>query len=756
MAKSWRNNFNKLGKLGRGGNAQVYQVEEKNTLNKFALKELYNKSSEKKVRFNIEVEIARKYASSIPGIIPIIDSCKEEYWYTMPIAINIQEHIHGHTIEDIVKGVIQLSETLIKLHENEISHRDIKPSNIYFYENRYSFGDFGLVDFPDNSNGFTRSDRALGAMFTIAPEMKRDPKNSDGKKADVFSLAKTLWMLLSEKDRGFDGEYNFLDSSHGLQYIEEYQETHLVGIHELLKDATNNTPELRPTIKEFNKKLNHWLEIFYDEYKSQASEWDFLNKKIFGSIPPESSVWRAPNEIEDILNIIGATPAYNHMLFSDGGGLDFSYAELANEEECINVYDTFGNCYIVKPSGLYYEGFNEKSRWNYFLLTLSNLEPVFEVDESTDYEFLLEDKPANYVSAMYSQYGVYDYDTGEPLPEGYRIVYRYIKGKILIVMKNGPYNRISGTYDGRHGLTSNLGFRRYIERLIKWYSYIYTSIEQDGQLTTYSKPEIERRILNLDKFNENPFEFDKKSSYNLDEIRQKEIEKEKSREYIKNNYNNFCFKSILKSGRIFSSKAKFYFEFKAPDDSFSFDFLDKPIMCVTDSGYIKKVKSPLDANCYGVSDRNEAITLRRKFQERINELLQKKGFLPLGKDENCISIKLVKYGKPTYLFTKDDIKNQMQKADDRIDTQLVINEEGYARVIEAKGSGYLFPVSQELWNAGNVYVGKYSNLNSLNDDYIRSLQGWLSYLKNGRSQYMDYMQHDNNVKRLLDEIKKYY
>lgn len=30
-------------------------------------------------------------------------------------------------------------------------------------------------------------------------------------KADVFSLAKTLWMFLSDDEKGFDGAYDYLD-----------------------------------------------------------------------------------------------------------------------------------------------------------------------------------------------------------------------------------------------------------------------------------------------------------------------------------------------------------------------------------------------------------------------------------------------------------------------------------------------------------------------------------------------------------------
>ena len=101
-------------------------------------------------------------------------------------------------------------------------------------------GDFGLVDFPENENDFTRSDRGLGAIFTIAPEMKRNPKESDGKKADVFSLAKTMWMFFSEDEKGFDGVYNYLDPSHSLRSFEKYKNEHIVEIEELFKDATDS------------------------------------------------------------------------------------------------------------------------------------------------------------------------------------------------------------------------------------------------------------------------------------------------------------------------------------------------------------------------------------------------------------------------------------------------------------------------------------------------------------------------------------
>ena len=95
MAKqnSWHNSYDIIEKLGAGGNANVYHVRNKTNCMELALKELYNKSYEKKARFINEIHITEQNASTIPGIIPIIESNKEEYWYTMPLATPILDYV---------------------------------------------------------------------------------------------------------------------------------------------------------------------------------------------------------------------------------------------------------------------------------------------------------------------------------------------------------------------------------------------------------------------------------------------------------------------------------------------------------------------------------------------------------------------------------------------------------------------------------------------------------------------------------------
>ena len=320
---------------------------------------------------------------------------------------------------------------------------------------------------------------------------------------------------------------------------------------------------------------------------------------------------------------------------------------------------------------MHFEGFKNNYRWNYFLLELDNLPPIFEPCVS-DEERLVEDVPAHYVSAQFAQYGVYDYDTGLPLPEGYRIVYRYTKGKFLIVMKAGPYNMINSTYDGRHGDCSCDDFRDYIVYLIGLYSKVYEHIKQANLHEKYSDSDVERKILSISQFKRNPFK--------------EECETE------------------ISTG----------------------------------------------------PNRDTAIHIKNLLEADMQKILENNNLASLESYEHCFSIQLIKIGKPSHLFTKKEIEGIMRSADDRLSNQLVIDEDGYARIISDNTSGYLYPVRHESWDAGNVYVGKYSKLSTLDENYISSLVGWLSYLETGRKQYIDYFDDTKDEKELIQRIKEYY
>lgn len=164
------------------------------------------------------------------------------------------------------------------------------------------------------------------------------------------------------------------------------------------------------------------------------------------------------------------------------------------------------------------------------------MNPIFENCNNLDSEYLVEESSAHYVSAQYAQYGVYDYDTGISLPEGFQTVYRYTKGKFLIVLKRGPYNGISGTYDGRHGDCSVDEFRNYIGCLLKFYSELYDYAKEDDTLKHLSDEEIEHRILSLKEFNINPFKTTYPKHNNNFEMKDRFYQQQNTKKHLIENY----------------------------------------------------------------------------------------------------------------------------------------------------------------------------------------------------------------------------
>lgn len=762
--KRWVSSYTEVEKIGEGGNADVYLVEDNISGERYALKELRssNRSEEKKSRFLSEIQIAKENFPIISGIIPIISFDCDNFWYTMPIAQPVMDFIKEKKLNEIIDGVLQLCETLGQLHDKGIHHRDIKPSNIYYYNGRFVFGDFGLVDFPDNDD-FTKSDKGLGAIFTIAPEMKRNPKLADASKADVYSIAKTMWMFLSGDEKGFDGVYNYLDQSHSLRYVSRFKEEHLVEIDELLRDATDNNPDIRPNIHEFANRLMIWRKIADDFIKSQNSEWNFLAKELFGKNIPDSSVWRGVDGIIEVLNVVGSTPAYNHMLLSGGGGIDFAYAKRAPEENCIYVYETSGICYLVKPDSLHYEGFSEDCRWSYFRLDLQQVSPIIEKYDGIDYEYLVEDRPGHYVDASYVQYGVYDYDSGEPLPEGYHEVKRYLGGSFLFVLKNGPYNRISGTYDGRHGMASSPEFREYVEYLIQIYLKIKTENSKNKRYENLSEKEMERRILRMPFFNYNPF---KEEDYKMNDEEEAESVKRAETEekliarkyaYIKENYTDWNFSEAFSaSGEDRTAPIDFFFEFTRSFTGSLYDLINNEHRCIGNDGFIKEISTDNLNECAVVHDRDLAIKIFENINRIFEDYLGEAEFSEIEDYHQYFEICIRRDGSPEHLFTKSEIEALMRNADDRHHNRLVIDENGYAKIISDEEQASLYPVSIEEWNAGNNYVGKYSKLYALEESYEFCLYGWLLYLTTGKAQYIEFLTEKVNVDSLIKQIKAVY
>lgn len=116
-------------------------------------------------------------------------------------------------------------------------------------------------------------------------------------------------------------------------------------------------------------------------------------------------------------------------------------------------------------------------------------------------------------------------------------------------------------------------------------------------------------------------------------------------------------------------------------------------------------------------DRSVTNSLIEKIETAINDAYHSAGFENEGFQSTVCKMTMRRTGKPTHLFTKEEIKELMKNADDRLGNTLVIDEFGLAQVIPEYFDKHTYPVSQETWCSRNNYVGKYSSLPDLDQSY---------------------------------------
>lgn len=227
-------------------------------------------------------------------------------------------------------------------------------------------------------------------------------------------------------------------------------------------------------------------------------------------------------------------------------------------------------------------------------------------------------------------------------------------------------------------------------------------------------------------------------------------------DYVKEHFKEFCFVNEINES-IHNKSGKISYTIKADVGTF-IDFFEEEriqyVLCV--DGYIRDSREE-GIETLKVWGREDVIALMEKMYQRVTEICDANGF-----DTEIYSLgisfeaKLKKEGAPSHLFNEKEIEDLMRNADDGQFNKLVIDEEGVAHIIQNTRNGYLYPVSQETWDAGNMYVGKDSSLSDLHDSYVLCMHLWLAYLKTGCQMYDDIYIPDGNLDEVIDEVKEYY
>jgi hypothetical protein len=213
-------------------------------------------------RFRDEVEVATRLAG-IRGVLPVLDSHlpeepsrKDPAWLLMPIAKPLAKVLRKKGLEDVVGAVEQVAVTLAEAVELGITHRDIKPANL-LYRDDVEIGDWGLATFPEKEDR-TAIGKKLGSTWFIAPEMTIDG-GTRGPAADVFSLAKTLWVLATGNEYPIQGHQVASNPQLRLSTYVDHSRAHLLD--DLVDRATHPTPEERPSMREVAHELATWRSL---------------------------------------------------------------------------------------------------------------------------------------------------------------------------------------------------------------------------------------------------------------------------------------------------------------------------------------------------------------------------------------------------------------------------------------------------------------------------------------------------------------
>ena len=466
-----------LGQIGAGGNGEVRKCADSTTGEIFAMKILTKKSKESYQRFLDEANIMKVQKAA--NILPIIDcyfpasfdaiQANDTIYYVMPLATPAKQCLFGCKFAEKVRAIIDILKMLSQLHHQGIAHRDIKIENILKYQDHYVLSDFGLVFYKDKPR-VTNTDERIGARRTLAPEMERPgSKDADPFKADVYSIAKTIWSILTENTDCFEGQYNRNQAIRLLDNVQDVRGIYFTPLDELLTACTDVVPANRPDIDHVLSRFDEWVKIQDDFAKSNRKQWVEVISALFPYSIPQHAEWTNMQDIMSVLSLISHYDSLNHLFFPSGGGLDLDAVFDSYEEHCLEM--GFGGLrQIFNPKILIFESIGEDLLWNYFRMECNPLEPALKSTPKDSY-----DEGVSEMSPLeYEDYGVME-DGDLAKQKGYNVtdysrqVTRQLKGSYVIFSKNSLYNRTTGTYDGRHDKMSTETFRAYIEKAYNKY-----------------------------------------------------------------------------------------------------------------------------------------------------------------------------------------------------------------------------------------------------------------------------------------------
>ena len=197
-----------LNKLGAGGMGIVYKGFDLNVRRQIAIKFILGVNDKKNrsyKRFLREMELSAQF--NHPHIIKVYSTGTFNKFPYMAMeyidGVPLQDYFRKPDVEldEKLKILIKIANSLHYAHEQKIIHRDIKPSNIMIRNNGDPvLMDFGLGRFTESeSRSLTMTGEIMGTLKYMSPEQAQGHNRKLTAQTDVYALGAILYELLTGK-----------------------------------------------------------------------------------------------------------------------------------------------------------------------------------------------------------------------------------------------------------------------------------------------------------------------------------------------------------------------------------------------------------------------------------------------------------------------------------------------------------------------------------------------------------------------------
>lgn len=211
-AKTIGGRYDVVRELGRGAMGSVYEVEDRQTGERLALKLMLQGEGRPDLveRFRREARAAESIASE--HVVRITDSGLAHELDDKPFMV--MELLQGMHLGDLLaeRGALSVKDTcellrqaanaLDRAHSAGIVHRDLKPENLFIHEvdgrrvvKVLDFGVAALLD--EDMTPITPTGEAIGTLQYMAPEQTHAQKKGIGPRADVWAIGMIAFELLT-------------------------------------------------------------------------------------------------------------------------------------------------------------------------------------------------------------------------------------------------------------------------------------------------------------------------------------------------------------------------------------------------------------------------------------------------------------------------------------------------------------------------------------------------------------------------------